>query len=157
MKKFFSGFIYRVSLFIFKVRCLLISLISYYKGVEKSKINLDTDAKYLDYKGVGKSKVNLGTNSKYNLVPFMSYQIIFEEFFSILEDSFEISPTAVKYLYIFNYKGELVCVFVFRPDLIWLSRAKLGGNDLIHHHDELVEIFCSILNSCDQYVLDTNS
>ncbi len=106
------------------------------------------------YKGI--YSINLDTNTKYNLIPFMSYQITFYDFLSILLHSLEFNPTAVKYLYIFNYKGELISAFIFKPDLIIKRRTKNGICDLSQDY-ELGERFSSILNSCDRYVLDTNS
>jgi len=108
------------------------------------------------FKRVYPYSIDLDTNTEYNLVPFMSYQISFQDFLSIFLHSLEFNSTSDKYIYIFNYKGELIAAFTFRPDLIVLGRSKNGFCDLSDDY-ELGVVFYSILESCDRYILDTNS
>jgi hypothetical protein len=126
-----------VSLFILNVLYLLSGKKYYYEGVAPYSINLDT-------------------STSYNLVPFMSYQINFYDFLSILLTSLEFNPTADKYLYIFNYKGELITAFSFRPDLD-IKKITINGICDLSEDYGIEETFSSIINSCDRYVLDTNS
>ncbi len=137
----YNSFTYRikyvVSLFLFNLLYTLSGKRGYFKGAAPYSINLDT-------------------NTKYNLVPFMSYQISFYDFLSLFLHSSEFNPTADKYFYIFNYKGELITAFTFRPDLIIKRITKNGICDLSQDY-ELSETFYTILYSCDCYVLDTNS
>ena len=108
------------------------------------------------FKGAALYSINLETNTKYNLVPFMSHEIRFYDFLTLFLHSLEFNPTAIKYIYIFNYKGELIYVYTFRPDLIVKSITKNGICDL-SQDVELIKEFDTLRNSCDHYTLDTNS
>jgi hypothetical protein len=83
--------------------------------------------------------------------------ISFHDFLGIFLHSLEFNPASKKYIYIFNYKGEIVCAVVFRPDLIILEKVNSNGICDLSHDRDLIEAYIYIIENCDSYVLASNS
>jgi len=106
-----------------------------------------------DYIGIAPYSINLHTNTQYNLIPFMLYNLTFHDFLIILLYSLQFNSSDTIYIYVFNYKGELITIYTFIPNKIksWNIKHNLSKDY------GLQKDFSDIVDSCRKYILDTNS